>query len=89
MPTFTYPMIFILNEDTELYNGYIPDLLLYCDGETLESVYATARELINYYFELATKYDTEIPQPSTLEEVSKKWTGYKVSLITAEIKGKS
>lgn len=85
---FTYPMVFIFNEDENIYNGYIPDLTLYCEGETLESVYACAEELIKYYFELATKYDTEVTTPSTLEEISKKWTGYKVSLITAEVADK-
>ena len=78
-------MVFIFNEDEGIYNGYIPDLTLYCEAETLESVYACAEELIKYYFELATKYDTEVPTPSTLETISKKWTGYKVSLITADI----
>ncbi|MBR4419068.1 MAG: type II toxin-antitoxin system HicB family antitoxin [Clostridia bacterium] len=85
---FTYPMVFIFNEDESVYNGYIPDLTLYCEGETLESVYASAEELIKYYFELAVKYDTEIPTPSPMEEVSQKWTGYKVSLITADIPDK-
>lgn len=82
---FTYPMVFIFNEDENIYNGYIPDLTLYCEGETLEAVYACAEELIKYYFELAIKYDTEVIPPSTLEEVTKKWTGYKVSLISADI----
>lgn len=82
---FTYPMVFIFNEDENIYNGYIPDLTLYCEGETLETVYACAEELIKYYFELATKYDTEVPTPSPMEEVSNKWVGYKVSLITADI----
>jgi predicted RNase H-like HicB family nuclease len=85
MPKFTYPMIFILNEDTGLYNGYIPDLTLYCEGDTLESVYDAARELMQYYFKLAVKHDTEVPSPSALETISDKWTGYKVSLITADI----
>lgn len=83
---YTYPMVFIYNEDTGVYNGYIPDLTLYCEGETLEAVYACAEELIQYYFELATQHDTEVPAPSTLEETTKKWTGYKVSLISADIK---
>lgn len=85
---YTYPMVFIFNEDAGLYNGYIPDLTLYCEGETLENVYACAEELIQYYFELATKYETEIPTPSTMETIADKWTGYKVSLITADIKDK-
>ena len=82
---FTYPMVFIFNEDENIYNGYIPDLTLYCEGETLESVYSCAEELIKYYFELAVKYDTEVPSPTTMDAVSGKWSGYKVSLITADI----
>lgn len=78
-------MVFIFNEDENIYNGYIPDLTLYCEGETLESVYSCAEELIKYYFELAVKYDTEVPTPSTMDAVSGKWSGYKVSLITADI----
>lgn len=78
-------MVFIFNEDENIYNGYIPDLTLYCEGETLESVYSCAEELIKYYFELAVKYDTEVPSPSSMEAVSAKWSGYKVSLITADI----
>ena len=81
-------MVFIFNEEAGMYNGYIPDLTLYCEGETLESVYACAEELIKYYFELATKYDTEVPTPSTMEAISQKWTGYKVSLISADIPDK-
>jgi predicted RNase H-like HicB family nuclease len=79
-------MVFILNEETGLYNGYIPDLMLYCEGESLESVYSASEELIQYYFQLATKHNTEIPTPSTLDIISNKWSGYKVSLITADIK---
>ena len=78
-------MVFIFNEDENISNGYIPDLTLYCEGETLESVYSCAEELIKYYFELAVKYDTEVPSPSTMDAVSGKWSGYKVSLITADI----
>ena len=79
-------MVFIKNEDTGLYNGFIPDLLVYCEGDSIESVYDGAQELIKYYFQLATKHDTEIPTPSSLEETTEKWPGYKVSLITADIK---
>lgn len=85
MPKFTYPMVFVMNEESGLYNGYIPDLTLYCEGETVESVYAVAEELIEYYFQLAEKHDTEVPTPSSLDIISDKWKGYKVSLITANI----
>ncbi|MDR0975805.1 MAG: type II toxin-antitoxin system HicB family antitoxin [Christensenellaceae bacterium] len=85
MVKFTYPIVFIFNEETGQYNGYIPDLALYCDGETLEKTYANAEELLEYYLLLAYKHDTEIPLPSTLDDIIKKWVGYKASLITASI----
>ncbi|GHT63332.1 hypothetical protein FACS189451_09840 [Bacteroidia bacterium] len=82
---FTYPVVFIFNEETGFYNGYIPDLALYCDGETLEKTYANTEELMTYYFSLALIHNTEIALPSTLYDIIKKWVGYKVSLITASI----
>lgn len=83
MPKFTYPIVFILNPDTNWYNGYVPDLAVFSEGEKLEDVYAEAEELMLAYLTLATKYDAEIPTPSSLEEVSTKWAGYKVSLVSA------
>ena len=86
MPKFTYPIVFILNPDTGWYNGYVPDLAVFSEGEQLEDVYAEAEELMLAYLTLATKYDAEIPTPTSLEEISKKWEGYKVSLISVTTK---
>jgi hypothetical protein len=77
-------MVFIFDEDANVYSGLIPDLILYCEGENIEKVYESARQLIQYYFQLATKYETEIPEPSTLDKIAAKWPAYKISLITAE-----
>lgn len=86
MPKYTYPVIFIYNKEAECYNGYVPDLAIFADGQTPEEVYADLEEILNNYMFLATKYKTEIPEPSTLEVISSKWPGYKVSLITATVK---
>ena len=88
MPKFTYPIIFILNEETKHHNGYIPDLAVFAEGKTPEAVYEDMEEILHNYIFLATKYSAEIPTPSTLEEIIKKWPGYKVSLISTEIKPK-
>ena len=77
-------MVFIFNEDENIYNGYIPDLTLYCEGETLESVYSCAEELIKYYFELAVKYDTEVPTPSPMETISE-ITGLSIKEISTAL----
>ena len=86
MPKYTYPIIFILNEETKHHNGYIPDLAIFAEGKSPEDVYSDMEEILKNYFALAIKYDADIPVPSSLEQVTKKWPGYKVSLITAEIK---
>ena len=85
MPKFTYPIVFIFNEEAGVYNGYIPDLCIFSIGNTLEEVYAEAEEKMQEYFKLCTLHDFEFNPPSTLDEVSKKWKGYKVSLLTANV----
>ena len=86
MPKYTYPIIFIFNEETRYHNGYIPDLAVFAAGQSPEDIYADMEEVLKNYMTLAIKYNADIPTPSTLEEITKKWQGYKVSLITAEIK---
>jgi len=85
MPKFTYPIVFILHKESGHYNGYIPDLGIWCHGEKLEDVYADAEDTLFSFFHLATSHGIEYDSPSRLEDVTKKWSGYKVSLITANI----
>jgi len=85
VPKFTYPIVFILNPETGVYNGFVPDLLIFAEGEKLEEVYERAGEILQKFFELQQKYDEEVPGPSSLDEISTKWAGYKVSLLTANV----
>ena len=84
--SYTYPIVFIRNEETKRYNGFIPDLVVFAEGETLEDVISEAQAVMTKYFELALKYQTEIPQPTSLETTYNKWKGYKVMYVTANIK---
>ena len=86
MPKYTYPIIFIHNEETGYHNGYIPDLAIFADGKSPEEVYAEMEAILHNFIYLSTKYNTEIPAPSSLDETVKKWPGYKVSLISADVK---
>jgi predicted RNase H-like HicB family nuclease len=81
-----YPIVFILNEETKMYNGYIPDLAICAVGKTLEDTIFEAQQLMTKFFDIALKYRTEIPEPSSLETIYKKWEGYKVMYVTANIK---
>jgi len=76
-----YYLVSILNEETSLWNGYVPDLILYSEGNDLESVLGCAEELCKYYFELAKKYNSEIPTPSSFEKIRNKWKRYEISAI--------
>jgi len=78
--------VFIRNEETKRYNGFIPDLVIFAEGETLEETIAESQKIMAKYFELAIKYQTEIPPPTSLEETYAKWKGYKVMYVTANIK---
>jgi len=68
-----------------MYNGFIPDLAIGAEGATLEDVIAHAQTLIAKFFELAIKYNTDVPTPSTLEQTYDKWKGYKVMYVTANV----
>ena len=86
MKTYTYPIVFILNEESKMYNGYIPDLAIFAEGQTLEEVIKEAQKLMTKFFELVLKYDTDVPDPTSLEDTYAKWKGYKVMYVTANIK---
>jgi len=86
MPKFTYPILFILNEETGQHNGYIPDLALFAEGENPEDVYAEMESILKNFMQISVKYNIEIPEPSKFDDIVNKWPGHKVSLISAEIK---
>ena len=86
MKSYTYPIVFVLNKETNMYNGYIPDLAIAAQGQTMEEVIAEAQELLAKFFNLAVKYGTDVPEPSSLEATYEKWKGYKVMYVTAKVK---
>jgi len=85
MPTHTYPIIFIFNEEAGLYNAYIPDLAIVADGETMEEAHAMAQGKLTMYFRLCEEHGFDYNQPSPLDQVAEKWKGYKPSLISAVV----
>lgn len=51
----------------------------------MDTVIAEAQGLIAKFFEIALKYQTDIPRESTLESTYEKWQGYKVMYVTANV----
>lgn len=83
MPKATYPIVFTPNDDFGAYTAFIPDLAILAQGKTLEEAYSQAEDVLKKFISLSIKHNTYIPDPSKLEEISKKWGKYKISLITA------
>lgn len=88
MPKFTYPIVFIFNEEVGMYNGYIPDLGISALGDKLEDAYEDAEVALTRYFQITLEDDLDVPLPSTLEQVAGKWVGFKTSLISVNLKKK-
>jgi predicted RNase H-like HicB family nuclease len=78
--------VFIFNVETNHYNGYLPDLAIAAEGATLEETIAQAQQRLGRFFELALKYNTDVPAPSALDKTYDKWKGYKVMYVTTTIK---
>ena len=85
MPKFTYPVVFIMNKEAGEYYSFVPDLGIVADGKTMEEAYNEIDEIFYGYFKIALKHDVEIPTPTSLDDITKKWKDYKVSLITANL----
>ena len=83
MPKFTYPVIFVHNEKVDAYNALVPDLGLFAIGDTMEDAYSAAEDMLQRYFKIALQEGFDYRTPTSLEDVSKKWKQYKVSLLTA------
>ncbi|MCL2771540.1 MAG: type II toxin-antitoxin system HicB family antitoxin [Firmicutes bacterium] len=85
MKEIEYPIVFILNPETHQFNGYIPDLAIACEGETIEETLQAAEELVARFFELSKKYEIEVPEPSAIEHIKSKWNGYQVASVKVKI----
>jgi len=69
-----------------MYNGYMPDLAIAAEGKTIEESIAHAQDALKQFFNLAIKYETDVPTPTPLDQIYSKWKGYKVMVVTASVK---
>lgn len=86
----TYNTLLILNEETNYFNVYIPDLAVFAEGKTKEEVISDLLEIMENYTALAIKYEAHLPKPSPIDDIKNEWTGYDVFSIVINIStGKS
>lgn len=85
MNTYVYPAVLYENKDGQHYLS-IPDLNLLANGDTAEESFTNGKECVKSYFELAAKFNTIIPVPSSFVEISKKYPKNKVVMIDVAVK---
>lgn len=71
MKSYTYPAIFIKDNDSEEYKVLFPDLELTTDGNFIEEAYLYAKACLKAYFVYVEKYDLDFNMPSDFELVKK------------------
>lgn len=82
---FTYPIVFILNEETKRMNGFMPDLNLFSAGNSTEEAKSDMERILYTFIEMSLKYSVEMPRPSTLYNIREIWQGFDVSQISVNL----
>ena len=84
MKTYVYPAVLYQDKDGTHYLS-IPDLNLLANGADAEESFTNGKECIKSYFDLAERFDSIIPTPSSFEEISKKYSKNKVVMIDVAV----
>ncbi len=67
----SYPCVFYYDAETNSYTAAIHDLELFVEGNTVEEAFLRAKEILNTYIKYAKKYDEELNEPTSFDEVKK------------------
>lgn len=86
MKSYTYPAIFVKDEDNQEYKVFFPDLQITTDGRFLEEAYLYAKASLKAYFVYVEKYDLDYNLPTSFDEVkSTSPSGSQVLLVDADV----
>ncbi len=69
MRSYTYPAVFIKDEDNDEYKVFFPDLEITTDGKFMEEAFLYAKACLKAYFVYVEKYDLDFNMPSEYEIV--------------------
>ncbi len=68
MEKFVYPMVLFTNSDGQGYTVLYPDLDIVTSGDTVEEAYLRAKDYLQSFLEIATKFESTLSDASTYEE---------------------
>lgn len=84
MKTYVYPAVLYSGDDGFEYLS-LPDLNLLTVGDTTEETFVKGRQSLISYFELATRFDTEIPEPSSFDDIKKQYPNKNVVMLDVSV----
>lgn len=71
MKRYTYPAIFVKDEEKNEFNVLFPDLEIVTDGRFVEEAYLFAKASLKEYFLYAERFNFDYNYPSSFENVRK------------------
>ena len=69
MKSYTYPAIFIKDQENDGYQVLFPDLEVTTKGEFIEEAFLYAKATLKAYFVYIEKYDLDFNMPTEYEKV--------------------
>lgn len=84
MKTYVYPAVLQDDNFGEFYVS-IPDLGLLTVGESKEEAFVKGKDCLRSYFELAERFGTDVPEPSTYDQIKAKNSKYDVVMLDIAI----
>ena len=84
MKTYVYPAIITEDADGRYYIS-IPDLSLQTIGDSKEDAFVKGKGCLKSYFELAKRFETDIPEPSPYDQIKQTYKLAEVIMLDIEI----
>lgn len=84
MKTYVYPAILTEDADGRYYIS-IPDLGLQTIGDSKEDAFINGKVSLKSYFELAERFETEIPDPSTFDQIKEVYKAKEVVMLDIQV----
>ncbi len=80
MKTYVYPAVLQDGKNDEYFVS-VPDLGLMAVGESKEDAFCKGKNCLLSYFELAEMFNTDIPAPSTYDEIKARNPKYDIVML--------
>lgn len=85
MKSYVYPAVIRVGKDGLTYL-FLPDLGVTAVGDDEKQAFLNGKDHVKNYFDLAERFNSIVPTPSSFDEVCKKNSKHRVVLIDVQVK---